>query len=204
MRRTGLSWLLSAALIAGGGSAAAQEVDTPALGGPTNLRTGAPQPGGKPFRAPCPDGGWLTGVRVRAGDCIDAVALLCSRWDETSRTMSPPEPASAFFGGQGGVERDSRCDADSALVAFEIGLAMNSDRSVGLVQPRCNIALAPYGVSALASGETQHGKYIASQVRNTPTPTRIRNTPIQDLSCPAGHLAAGCTGRPACSWTASA
>lgn len=72
----------------------------PAVGGP----------GGKPFSAHCPEGEILTGLALRAGDEIDAVAPICAEAATAAsineKTIKTPPP---FFGGSGGNPASLMC-----------------------------------------------------------------------------------------------
>ena len=99
--------------------------------------------GGEPFTLPCPDHTALVGIQGRAGDYIDSIRGVCSRFDEIGNASAPV--TTATVGGSGGTSSfNLRCPSGEAMVGVRGRAAWWVDQ----VQIIC----APIDENGLAQG----------------------------------------------------
>lgn len=158
---------LAALLIGLGGSAHAQTL-TPAYGGA----------GGAPFNLECRANEYLTGVTVRHGALVDAIAPICSAWSPRDQRMIERDEQNPFAGGPGGQRTSVRCRPDQAIRSLYVQQSLDRTGAVGTVQPTCAAAAPPHGGNVLV---------ILGQPNTT---FSSRST-----ACPVDHLAVGLYGR---------
>jgi hypothetical protein len=122
-----LSVCLAALALSAASSAAGREL-LPTVGGP----------GGIPFVEECGQGEFLTGLRGRAGAVVDAVGILCSRWDLKTQTMLGPSPEGDVHGGTGDQAASLQCRKNSVVETLALQVADNQYGSVGFIRTYCS------------------------------------------------------------------
>lgn len=165
--RSATSLCFAALLIGLGGSGHAQTL-TPAHGGA----------GGAVFSLECRPNEYLTGVTVRHGALVDAIAPICSAWSPRDQRMIERDEQNPFAGGPGGQRTSVRCRPDEAIRSFYVQQSRDRTGAVGTVQATCADAAAPRGGNVLV---------ILGQPHTTFWP--------RTAACPAGQLGAGLHGR---------
>lgn len=152
-------------------SAAAAASDTPVLGGT----------GGGRFDSYCGAGSFMTGIRGRTGDWIDAMQPLCSRWNPATKSFDRSAPGPSTGGGGGG-NAYSGCDGNAMVKGWEIAKVQHGRAStVQYVRLRC--LYMPFNSGLGPSSRPRFGG-------NGFT----RNADIETYDCRPGELAVGIYG----------
>jgi hypothetical protein len=110
--------------------------------------------GDRQTTATCPAKQFLVGARVRAGDWMDEIALICAPY--TSDGVTGTRSTTAPFGGNGGAAPvDKTCAANEIIVG--VGLLMTPDnRQVRMLRFNCASLKTPT-THSLDVGNTTHG-----------------------------------------------
>ena len=147
-------------------------------------------PGGSEFTAPCWKGEYLTGVALRAGDDVDAIAPVCASATSISTRGS-------FSGGPGGSPVQLWCPRNApAVLGLDVAAEGADTVVVNNVHLYCGLPIShqdpPASPSAVFDGP--------SAVQSKPIiPILVGGSPIlksQDHQvCPAGQIATGVYGR---------
>lgn len=181
--------------------------------------------GGSPFKALCPDGQILTGVRLHAGRDVDAVQALCGVPRGAAQVDVQPGPPAqgkardgtlggigGWYGGPGGSAAEVRCpDKTPAVLAMTVGAEGEKTVIVNNIWLFCGVVsdaaqTAPQYPTAVFDAPAITG--VTSMLPSLlPIPLPI-DLPLPELerqrnghyraasyACPAGQIAIGMHGR---------
>jgi hypothetical protein len=143
--------------------------------------------GGTPFDFPCGGDAYAIGVHVQHGAMLDAIGLICARWDGTQ--FYAPERG-ALFGGSGGSPAEAVCGPGQALAGWRVQQARREESNIALLAPFCRSVTVPTGTTYPRFGRSEFGT-----TASRPPVFRSWGSDPVNLVCPDGMLMTGIYGR---------
>lgn len=145
--------------------------------------------GGRQFTARCEVGEFMSGMAIRAGAEIDAVAPICAR-AESPTTLAPDSQRTypKAFGGPGGTEGVLQCLGETPAIRAVNLVTRASDDRVRDIAIYCG----PVSDAPWARPEHPAAKYVGDQERQG---LFARFLGVGLLHCPDGEVVVGLHGR---------
>lgn len=142
--------------------------------------------GGAPFTQECARGEVVTGLRVRSGTYIDAVSIVCGRWNADAQVVeqSVQHP---FMGGGGGAIQELHCPAGRAMDAIRVNLVLDGEGHPRYVRL---LGMACFSLTSTQPNYSTFGRWLRDEIGRDD----VNDAGDGDV-CPTGEVVVGIHGR---------